>query len=151
MRKDKDFEAQKEALMKEVRSVLQEVENLYDAGVESGTVEAKALKAKAQAQLGKVKSQFADFEAAASAKAHEAADRAREAAHYTAEKARGACRSTGSGQGNRSGIGARQPWQPAARVPIPGLATQLGRHCGAANQGTAQRARRDGGGHQIQR
>ena len=65
MRKDKDFEAQKEALMKEVRSVLQEVENLYDAGVESGTVEAKALKAKAQAQLGKVKSQFADFEAAA--------------------------------------------------------------------------------------
>ena len=72
MRKDKDFEAQKEALMKEVRSVLQEVENLYDAGVESGTVEAKALKAKA----------------------HEAADRAREAAHYTAEKARGACRST---------------------------------------------------------
>jgi ElaB protein len=94
MRKDKDFEAQKEALMKEVRSVLQEVENLYDAGVESGTVEAKALKAKAQAQLGKVKSQFADFEAAASAKAHEAADRAREAAHYTAEKARGACRST---------------------------------------------------------
>ena len=85
MRKDKDFEAQKEALMKEVRSVLQEVENLYDAGVESGTVEAKALKAKAQAQLGKVKSQFADFEAA---------DRAREAAHYTAEKARGACRST---------------------------------------------------------
>ena len=94
MRKDKDFEAQKEALMKEVRSVLQEVENLYDAGVESGTVEAKALKATAQAQLGKVKSQFADFEAAASAKAHEAADRAREAAHYTAEKARGACRST---------------------------------------------------------
>ena len=90
MRKDKDFEAQKEALMKEVRSVLQEVENLYDAGVESGTVEAKALKAKAQAQLGKVKSQFADFEA----EAHEAADRAREAAHYTAEKARGACRST---------------------------------------------------------
>ncbi len=70
------------------------MENLYDAGVESGTVEAKALKAKAQAQLGKVKSQFADFEAAASAKAHEAADRAREAAHYTAEKARGACRST---------------------------------------------------------
>ena len=50
MRKDKDFEAQKEALMKEVRSVLQEVENLYDAGVENGTVEAKALKDKAQAQ-----------------------------------------------------------------------------------------------------
>ncbi len=44
--------------------------------------------------IGQVKSQFADFEAAASAKAHEAADRAREAAHYTAEKARGACRST---------------------------------------------------------
>lgn len=94
MRKDREFEAQKEALMKEVRNVLQEVESLYDTGVEAGTEEAKALKAKAQEKLGKVKAQFADFESAASDKAREAAERVREGAHYTAEKARGAARQT---------------------------------------------------------
>ncbi|UOO83242.1 DUF883 domain-containing protein [Uruburuella testudinis] len=94
MRKDREFEAQKEALMKEVRNVLQEVESLYDTGVEAGTEEAKALKVKAQEQLSKVKAQFADFESAAADKAREAADRVREGAHYTAEKARGAARHT---------------------------------------------------------
>ena len=94
MRKDCEFEAQKEALMKEVRNVLQEVENLYDAGVESGTEEAKALKAKAQEKLGKVKAQFADFEETAADKAREAAERMREGAQFTADKARGAARQT---------------------------------------------------------
>ena len=94
MRKDREFEAQKEALMKEVRNVLQEDESLYESGVETGTEEAKALKAKAQEKLGKVKAQFADFEATASEKVREAADRVRDGAHYTGEKARDAARQT---------------------------------------------------------
>ena len=94
MRKDREFEAQKEALMKEVRNVLQADESLYESGVETGTEEAKALKAKAQEKLGKVKAQFADFEATASEKVREAADRVRDGAHYTGEKARDAARQT---------------------------------------------------------
>lgn len=94
MRKDREFETQKEALMKEVRNVLQEVESLYESGVESGTEEAKALKAKAQEKLGKVKAQFADFEAIASEKVREAAGCVREGAHYTTEKACDVARQT---------------------------------------------------------
>lgn len=88
MRKDHDFEAQKEALMKEVREVLQEVESLYETSVESGTDEAKAIKEKAKEQLSKVKAQFADFEASASEKARDAADHMRDAAYHAAERAR---------------------------------------------------------------
>lgn len=90
--KEKNFEAQKEALMKEVRSVLQEVESLYEAGVDNGTEEAKALKAKAKDQLNKAKSRFADFQDSAAERAGEAADRVREVAGATADKARDAAR-----------------------------------------------------------
>lgn len=88
MRKNRDYEAEKEALMKQVKDVLQEVENLYQNGVDNGTEEAKQIKARAQEKLGQVKAQFADFEAAAAEKAREAAERARENMQYAADKAR---------------------------------------------------------------
>ncbi|MDO4656237.1 YqjD family protein [Kingella sp. (in: b-proteobacteria)] len=47
-----DFEAQKQALLGEIRTVLNEVENLYQSGVERSTEETQALKTRLQARLG---------------------------------------------------------------------------------------------------
>lgn len=71
----KDFERQKEALMKEVRSVLAEVENLYETSVDNGTDQAKALKAKVQDKLSRAKSQLLDLESSVVDKAKETAAR----------------------------------------------------------------------------
>lgn len=71
----KDFDAQKQALMKEVRSVLAEVESLYENSTEAGTEQAKALKAKVQEQLAKAKSQLLDLESAVVDKARQTAVR----------------------------------------------------------------------------
>lgn len=77
----KDFDAQKEALMKEVRSVLNEVENLYESSVDNGTDQAKALKARVQAQLSKAKSQLLDMESTVVEKAKQTAVRTDELVH----------------------------------------------------------------------
>ena len=57
-----DFETKKDALMTEVRTVLNDVEDLYNHGVESGSEEAKALKSKLQDKLCQAKEKLADFE-----------------------------------------------------------------------------------------
>lgn len=58
----RDFESQKEALLKEIRSVLNEVENLYQEGAERGEEETKALKAKLKEQLNAAQSKLHSFE-----------------------------------------------------------------------------------------
>ena len=57
-RAENDFEAQKEALLKEVRSVL----GLYEAGVERGEEEARELTAKLKQRLSDAQAKFQDFE-----------------------------------------------------------------------------------------
>ena len=58
----RDFEAQTEALLKEIRTVLNDVEALYDEGVERGAEETQALKAKLQARLGNAQSTLQNLE-----------------------------------------------------------------------------------------
>ena len=62
----RDFEAQKEALMKEVRSVLADVEALTKDNVERGVEETRALREKLQNQLDRAQSKLQDFESQAS-------------------------------------------------------------------------------------
>lgn len=71
----KDFAGQKEALMKEVRGVLNEVENLYETSVDNGSDQAKALKAKLHDQLLKAKAQLLDLESTVVDKAKQTAER----------------------------------------------------------------------------
>ena len=61
-RAENDFETQKEALLQEIRSVLGEVESLYEAGVERGEEEARELTAKLKQRLSNAQSKLQDFE-----------------------------------------------------------------------------------------
>lgn len=69
----RNFESQKNALLNEIRSVLDDAEALYDQGVERGAEETKALKEKLQDKLERAQSRLSDFE-----------DRAYEEARYRA-------------------------------------------------------------------
>lgn len=74
----KDFDQQKDELMKEIRSVLSDVEDLYNSGVDAGTEEAKALKVKLQDKLNAAKAKFTDFEHEATRKVKHTAKQADE-------------------------------------------------------------------------
>ena len=65
----KDFDQQKEELLQEVRSVLDDVEELYHSGVEEGSKEAEQLRGKLQRKLG-------DFEEVAAERVKETARQA---------------------------------------------------------------------------
>lgn len=58
----RDFEAQKEALLKEIRSVLADMEELYRDGIERGEEETKVLKAKLTEQLHSAQTRLHDLE-----------------------------------------------------------------------------------------
>lgn len=58
----RDFETQKEALLKEIRNVLSDVEDLYQKGAERGEEETKALKAKLESQLHLAQERFHSLE-----------------------------------------------------------------------------------------
>ena len=77
-RNDSDFETQKEALLKEVRSVLGEVESLYDTGVERGAEEARELTEKLKQRLSDAQAMFKDFEEATVEKVKDSAKAADE-------------------------------------------------------------------------
>ena len=62
----RDFEAQKNALLKEVRSVLADVEDLTKDNVERGVEETRALREKLQDQLESAQSKLREFESNAS-------------------------------------------------------------------------------------
>lgn len=70
-----DFENQKKALMKEVSSVLNEVENLYETSVDNGSDQAKALKEKVHMQLDRAKDRLQELESSVVEKAREATAR----------------------------------------------------------------------------
>ncbi len=57
-----DFEAQKQALLNEIHTVLNEVENLYQAGAERSAEETQALKTRLQARLGVAQEKLQNFE-----------------------------------------------------------------------------------------
>ena len=58
----RDFESQKEALMREIQSVLEQAETLYDTTVDRGAEETQALRQKLQRQFEQAKGKLADFE-----------------------------------------------------------------------------------------
>ncbi|MCP2040852.1 ElaB/YqjD/DUF883 family membrane-anchored ribosome-binding protein [Neisseria sp. HSC-16F19] len=104
----KDFEAQKQALMKEVRSVLAEVESLYESSAEAGSEQAKALKDKVQDQLAKAKSQLHDLEHTVVDKAKQTAARTDELVHEQPYYAMGAAAVAGLVLGLLLGGGCRR-------------------------------------------
>lgn len=61
----RDFEREKDALLKEIHDVLNEVEELYQSGAERGAEETQALKAKLQKQLGLAQNKLQDLEESA--------------------------------------------------------------------------------------
>lgn len=79
----RDFEQEKEALMSEVRSVLNDVENLYQTGAERGNDEIQALKAKLQDKLDQAQRKLTDFESNAT---EQIKRRAKQADAYVQEK-----------------------------------------------------------------
>ncbi|EGZ44863.1 MULTISPECIES: DUF883 family protein [Neisseria] len=58
----RNYESQKDALLQEIRSVLNDAEALYDQGIERGAEETKALKEKLQSKLERAQSKLSDFE-----------------------------------------------------------------------------------------
>lgn len=75
--KKQNYETRKQALLKDIREVMSDVEDLYNNGVDAGTDEAKAAKAKLQEKLDTAKEKLTRFE-------EEAAERIK----YHAEQAR---------------------------------------------------------------
>lgn len=70
-----DFESQKKDLMKEVRSVLDEVENLYENASDDGSDKGKELKARVHDKLNKTKSKMSELEDTLVEKARATAER----------------------------------------------------------------------------
>jgi ElaB/YqjD/DUF883 family membrane-anchored ribosome-binding protein len=58
----RNYEAERAVLMDDVKQVLQDAEALYQAAVDDGTKEGKALKEKLKAQLGRAQKQFSELE-----------------------------------------------------------------------------------------
>ena len=57
-----DFESRKEALLKDIQDVMNDVEELYSKGVEVGSEEGKKAKAKLQEKLEAAKDRLHDFQ-----------------------------------------------------------------------------------------
>lgn len=76
--KKHDFESRKEALLKDIQDVMNDVEELYTKGVEAGSEEGKKAKAKLQEKLEAAKERLYRFEDEAGERIRHHADRARE-------------------------------------------------------------------------
>lgn len=72
---DNDFDTQKKALMKEVATVLNEVEGLYETSVENGSEQAQALKEKVRVRLDQAREHLHSLESSVVEKAREATAR----------------------------------------------------------------------------
>ena len=73
-----DFEARRDALLQDIRSMMDDVQELYDNSVEEGTKEAKEAKAKLQVKLDAAKEKLGRFEEEAGERLRHHAERARE-------------------------------------------------------------------------
>lgn len=76
-----DFEAQKKELMKEVRSVLDEVEELYENASNDSSDKGKELKARLHDKLNKTKSKMSELENTLVEKARATAERTDQMVH----------------------------------------------------------------------
>ncbi|OAM37662.1 hypothetical protein A7P98_00455 [Eikenella sp. NML080894] len=72
----KDFDQQKEELLQEVRAVLDDVEELYQSGVEEGSKEAEQLRGKLQRKLQAAQRKLGDFEEVAAERVKQTARQA---------------------------------------------------------------------------
>ena len=72
----KDFDQQKEELLQEVRSVLDDVEELYHSSVEEGSKEAEQLRGKLQRKLQAAQRKLGDFEEVAAERVKQTARQA---------------------------------------------------------------------------
>ncbi|OAM44698.1 hypothetical protein A7Q03_07755 [Eikenella sp. NML99-0057] len=72
----KDFDQQKEELLQEVRAVLDDVEELYQSGVEEGSKEAEQLRGKLQRKLQAAQRKLGDFEEVAAERVKQTASQA---------------------------------------------------------------------------
>lgn len=72
----KDFDQQKEELLQEVRSVLDDVEELYHSSVEEGSKEAELLRGKLQRKLQAAQRKLGDFEEVAAERVKQTARQA---------------------------------------------------------------------------
>ena len=72
----KDFDQQKEELLQEVRSVLDDVEELYHSGVEEGSKEVEQLRGKLQRKLQAAQRKLGDFEEVAAERVKQTARQA---------------------------------------------------------------------------
>ena len=79
--KKHDFEARREALLKDIREVMDDVEELYRDGVEAGSEEGGKARAKLEEKLAAAKERFAEFEADAGERLKRGAKHADEVVH----------------------------------------------------------------------
>ncbi len=70
-----DFEARKESLLKDIREVMNDIEDLYNNSVEIGTEEGQNAKAKLQEKLVAAKEHLSRFEAETGDKIRQRADK----------------------------------------------------------------------------
>ena len=73
-----DFEARRDALLQDIRSMMDDVQELYDNSVEEGTKEAKEAKAKLQVKLDAAKEKLGRFEEEAAKRVKYHAEQAKE-------------------------------------------------------------------------
>lgn len=76
--KKHDFEARREALLKDIREVMDDVEELYRDGVEAGSEEGGKARAKLEEKLASAKERLSRFEEEAGERLRHHAERARE-------------------------------------------------------------------------
>ena len=76
--KKHDFEARREALLKDIREVMDDVEELYRNGVEAGSEEGSKARAKLEEKLAVAKERLSRFEEEAGERLRHHAERARE-------------------------------------------------------------------------
>lgn len=81
MPRKKSYESQKEVLMQEVRSVLNELEGLYESAKDDGSENIEDFKSTLQQKLGLAKSKLSELE-------ERATEQVRHAAHQTDELVR---------------------------------------------------------------
>lgn len=76
-----DFDTQKKQLMNEVRSVLNEVEDLYSTSMDNGSEQSKEVKERFLEKLNKTKAKLRDVESTVIDKARATAERTDELVH----------------------------------------------------------------------
>lgn len=76
--RQQDFDMRREALLAEIRAVMNDVEDLYHQGVEVSADEAQDLKTRLEAKLAIVKNKLADFESETEASLKYQASKAKE-------------------------------------------------------------------------